>query len=44
MSIGVDTEEADRVDEEEELGLKAGRLTQYGYWTLIACRTMCIVV
>jgi len=44
MSIGVDIEEADRVDEEEELGLKAGRLTQYGYCPLIACRTMCIVV
>jgi len=36
ISIGVDIVEADKVEEDEELGLKAGRLTQDGYCPLIA--------
>lgn len=44
ISIGVDSEEADEVEEDEELGLKAGRLTENGYCPLIACWTVSDVV
>jgi hypothetical protein len=44
MSIGVGIDEADKVEEDEELGLNAGRLTLYGYCPLIACKTMFTVV